>query len=141
MALAVTCIMGAGVVPTGRRHPSSLLERDVPVSEGRCHVLLDNPDRLDTTRFCDSSEGCWPALWLLGAQKAATSAVFDVLEHCGIATGAWPTPEQTGSLVPSWCSVRSGGRHGEPSSSSSSSSSSSRTHRANPTPVDTGILV
>ena len=54
------------------------------------------------SQFCDG-DGCWPGLWLLGAQKAATSAVYDVLEQCGVIAGAWPSKQQIGKLVPSFC--------------------------------------
>ena len=34
------------------------------------------------------------------AQKAASSAVYNVLERCGVVAGGWPKPEQIGKLVP-----------------------------------------
>ena len=71
------------------------------VDQKNCHTVR-NRSPLDHSKFCNS-DGCWPALWLLGAQKAATSAVYDVLEQCGVIAGAWPTQQQTGKDVPEFC--------------------------------------
>lgn len=35
-----------------------------------------------------SQEGCWPLLYLIGAQKAATTSLFDLLRSRGVACGA-----------------------------------------------------
>lgn len=37
---------------------------------------------------CSGSEGCWPAIYILGAQKAMTTSIFDTLEHCGLVCAA-----------------------------------------------------
>lgn len=68
-----------------------------------CHRADSNPDALDAFEFCDGKNGCWPAMWLLGAQKAATSAIYDTLLQCGGAAGAWPERKDIGTLVPSFC--------------------------------------
>ena len=52
------------------------------------HAEHANPDALDFGEFCTAGEGCWPAVWLLGAQKASSTAVYVRLKGCGIVADA-----------------------------------------------------
>ena len=72
------------------------------VDQKNCHLAVP-AQPVDMRQFCTPGDGCWPGLWLLGAQKAATSAVYDLLEQCGVVAGAWPSQEQIGTVVPSHC--------------------------------------
>ena len=56
-----------------------------------CHTAA-NPSPVNFDAFC-SEAGCWPALWLLGAQKAATTSTIDLFESCGITSQSYMTKE------------------------------------------------
>eukprot|EP00322_Chrysochromulina_rotalis_P014498 CAMPEP_0115859908 /NCGR_PEP_ID=MMETSP0287-20121206/16856_1 /TAXON_ID=412157 /ORGANISM="Chrysochromulina rotalis, Strain UIO044" /LENGTH=410 /DNA_ID=CAMNT_0003314219 /DNA_START=6 /DNA_END=1238 /DNA_ORIENTATION=+ len=73
-----------------------------PVKPEMCNILAGSNQTDYTSTFCKNGK-CWPALWLLGAQKAATSAIYSVLEECGLVVGAWPSKEATGASVPPFC--------------------------------------
>ena len=54
--------------------------------------------------FCaPGSTSCWPALWLLGVQKAATTSIADAMMQCGQIAYGMPST-QTGPLPNGGCS-------------------------------------
>lgn len=61
--------------------------------QGYACQLVANPSPLDFDQFCSQAAGCWPAAWLLGAQKAATTSLVDLLEVCGINSLAYASEE------------------------------------------------
>ena len=94
---------GAPGAPVHELSANIYVEPPTRLDDKTCHALTENPDGLNMSQFCTESDGCWPGLWLLGAQKAASSAVYNVLERCGVVAGGWPKPEQIGRMVPSFC--------------------------------------
>jgi len=48
-----------------------------------------NPSPLDFDSFCTAEKGCWPASWLIGVQKAATTSTVDALHTCGVVSLAY----------------------------------------------------
>ena len=62
------------------------------------HIENHPPHTVDYRKFCDSkSSGCWPALYLLGVQKAATTSIAVALMKCGSVAFGMPD-ESTGSI-------------------------------------------
>ena len=72
-ALSLVCFLGH--VTAAPRQVQAIVS---PADEFTCQ-LIANPSPLDFDAFC-SADGCWPAAWLLGAQKAATTSVVDLLQ-------------------------------------------------------------
>jgi hypothetical protein len=71
--------------------PGAFLEGNNTLPAAVC-ATEPNPAPLDFKAFCSSgpnSTGCWPANFLLGAQKAATTSVTQLLMECDVATFAW----------------------------------------------------
>lgn len=54
-----------------------------------------NPNPLNFSALCglDGGVGCWPALYLLGVQKAGTTSIADKLVQCSTAAVGFPTDE------------------------------------------------
>ena len=72
---------------------------DQPIDQRLCHSSGQSSAPLNFSEFCSSSgTHCWPALWLLGAQKAASSAVYEVLEQCDVVAAAWPAAAKIGTV-------------------------------------------
>jgi hypothetical protein len=61
---------------------------------GQCDAM-PNPQALNFSAFCqtpDTKPGdCWPAMYILGVQKAATTSLADSLQGCGLAAYGLPT--------------------------------------------------
>ena len=51
-------------------------------------MLASRPARAAPPECSNSQEGCWPLLYLIGAQKAATTSLFDLLRSRGLTCGA-----------------------------------------------------
>ena len=63
-----------------------------------CAKAPNTAPQLDFSRWCPSgSDGCWPPLYLLGVQKAATTSVAQALIACGVVTFGMPD-KITGSI-------------------------------------------
>ena len=70
----------------------------LPLSEAyACHTAA-NPSPVNFDAFC-SEAGCWPALWLLGAAKAATTSTTNLLAICGIASQSYMTEEDASRCI------------------------------------------
>jgi hypothetical protein len=57
---------------------------------GECKTA-SNPNPLSFRSFCASDGKCWPSMYLLGVQKAATTSVAETLESCGVSAFGLPT--------------------------------------------------
>ena len=57
-----------------------------------------NGDPLDVSGFCDYGSGCWPALYVLGVQKAATTSVVNAMLQCGVVALGSPSSDHAGEI-------------------------------------------
>ena len=48
-----------------------------------CDSVPNTHHALDTKGFCLDGRSCWPPMYLLGVQKAATTSIVDALWQCG----------------------------------------------------------
>ena len=54
------------------------------IPQAKCEATYPNPNPLDTSGFCAADgKSCWPPMYMLGVQKAATTSIVDVLWQCG----------------------------------------------------------
>ena len=53
-----------------------------------CKTVRNHAPLTNFSHFCPKgSHGCWPAVYLLGVQKAATTSIIDALFRCGLVSG------------------------------------------------------
>ena len=94
-----------------RRHPFS---HDA-VTSSSWSVLNDHPEMCatkknphavtDFRKYCNhDGSGCWPAMYLLGVQKAATTSIADAMMQCGAVAFGMPN-EDTGALPAGGCNT------------------------------------
>jgi hypothetical protein len=68
-----------------------VLETNVTsLSAARVCETITNERALNFKSFC-TNDKCWPALYILGVQKAATTSVAESLETCGLTAFGLPT--------------------------------------------------
>ena len=71
------------------------------LSPAQC-VTKHNNHPLPFSEFCTDEGPCWPSMYIIGVQKAATSSLAKALDSCGLVAYALPTKE-TGFVSPSTC--------------------------------------
>ena len=89
--LLVACAAAVRAAPTPSTHVIAAADSE-PVwsADTMCHAQA-NPHPLDFQQNCPAgSTSCWPLLYLLGVQKAATTSVAMAMLDCGIAAFGMP---------------------------------------------------
>jgi hypothetical protein len=56
----------------------------------QCASVANTLNNVPFRDFCGYDRACWPAMYSLGVQKAATTSVSAVLERCGLAATGSP---------------------------------------------------